>query len=201
MALPDFFKRSQFISCLCYNFALLIKFREAEEVTILEQFEVRFGTLRPGLYDLRFEISDSFFEQFEYSEVEHGEGQCNVQLDRKENFLTFNFDIKMIVELICDRSLEKFQHPIELTKKLVVKFGQEETELGEDVQVIGWDQQEINLAHTIFEYVAISIPMKKVHPDYLTENEDEFGQIIYKSEKDASDDTIDPRWNALKKLN
>lgn len=170
-------------------------------MSILEQFEVRFGTLRPGLHDFRFEINDSFFEQFEDSVVEHGTGQCNVQLDRKENLLTFDFDIKLNVELICDRSLEKFHHPIDVKKQLMVKFGEEETELGEDVQVIGWDRQEINLAHTIFEYVFISIPMKKVHPDYLTENEEEFGEIIYKSEKDASDDAIDPRWNALKKLN
>ena len=61
--------------------------------------------------------------------------------------------------------------------------------------------QEINLAQIIYEYIFISIPMKKVHPNYLTENENEFGEIIYKSENDSSDDAIDPRWDALKKLN
>ncbi len=170
-------------------------------MSALEQFEVRFGTLRPGIHDFRFEISSSFFEEFEESIVRKGAGFCEVRLDRKVNLLTFDFDFKLNVELVCDRSMEEFLYPINVKKQLVIKFGDEESELGEDVQVISWDRQDINLAQIIFEYVTVSIPMKKVHPDYLTENENEFGEIVYKSEKDDSNDVIDPRWNALRKLN
>ncbi len=196
----NFFLPRQYIISVCYNFATFLKLR-GWRVSFLEQFEIRFATLKPGLHDFRFEISDSFFKEFEDSFIGHGKGECLVQLDKKTNLLTFDFDIKISVELVCDRSLEKFQYPIELKEQLIVKFDEEESELGEDILTISWNSQGINIAQTIYEYISVSIPMKKIHPNYLRENENEFGEIIYKSESDASEDTIDPRWNDLKNLN
>ena len=169
--------------------------------TSLDQFDIRFASLKPGLHEFRFEINDAFFEAFEDSLVEQGKGDCRVTLDKKTNLLTLDFNIEVSVDLVCDRSLEHFNHPISVDRQLVVKFGDEESDLGDDIVVISWEAQIINVAQFIYEYICIAIPMKKIHPDYLGENEEEFGEIIYKSDEEGNDQKIDPRWNALKKLN
>lgn len=169
-------------------------------MSFLDQFEVLFSTLKPGVHDFEFVIENSFFEAFENSPIQKGEGKCKVSLDKKENLLTFDFDFDIKVELTCDRSLEQFQFPITAKKQLVVKFGEEAEELGDDIVMINWKDQFFNLAQVIYEYISIEIPMKKVHPKYLTENEDDFGEMIYKTSSDDPDDESDPRWNALKNI-
>ncbi len=170
-------------------------------MSALEQFEISFFNLQDGLHDFDFTIEDAFFQSFENSIVEKGSGQCQVTLDKKSNLLTFDISLEISVELVCDRSLKEFQFPIVSQKQLVVKFGEEEMEVADDILMIKSDARTINLSQVIYEYISVEIPMKKIHPDYLRDNEDEFGEIIYKSEEGQSKDEIDPRWNALKNLN
>ena len=66
----------------------------------------------------------------------------------------------------------------------------------------------INLARYVFEYIALALPVKKIHPNLQSdddESDDEEGILVYTSEstsanEDQEDDKIDPRWEILKKL-
>jgi uncharacterized metal-binding protein YceD (DUF177 family) len=54
----------------------------------------------------------------------------------------------------------------------------------------------------MYEFIALEIPMKKLHPRFQNETDDEAeGKVIYSSGTEASEDEpIDPRWEVLKKL-
>jgi uncharacterized metal-binding protein YceD (DUF177 family) len=54
----------------------------------------------------------------------------------------------------------------------------------------------------MYEFIALEIPIKKLHPRFEDETEDGTeGKIIYTSSTGQPDEeTIDPRWEKLKKL-
>ena len=74
--------------------------------------------------------------------------------------------------------------------------------------MINRDNESLELGQYIFEFIALEVPMKKLHPRYQDEeDEDDLseGKIIYTSnpsEDDRGGDAgdIDPRWEILKKL-
>jgi len=167
----------------------------------LDQFEVHFSNLNPGINEFKFTIDDLFFSESPECPVKIGAGECEVQIDQKINLLTVNFHLDVEVELICDRSLEKFLFPIQIDKNLIIKFGDHNEEIHEDIAVVSWDEKVVNLAQYIYEYIVVAVPMKKVHPKFITENESEFGEIIYRSGPDDDNNDVDPRWSALKNLN
>ncbi|MEO0405454.1 MAG: DUF177 domain-containing protein [Bacteroidota bacterium] len=113
--------------------------------------------------------------------------------------ITLHFVVKASIELECDRSLELFDHPIQVEKDLIYKYGDEDKELSEDVYVMTKGTQEINIANYLYEIINLEVPMKKLHPKFQDNNEDD--ELIFTSEtKEVEEKSVDPRWEALKKL-
>ena len=88
------------------------------------------------------------------------------------------------------------------------KYGQEEKEINDEIFFITADTQSINVMQLIYEFILLGIPAKKIHPDHLTEEDDEDegeGWIVYEagennlSEEQIKDDQ-NPFWKALKNL-
>nr|WP_255709841.1 DUF177 domain-containing protein [Pontibacter harenae] len=130
--------------------------------------------------------------------------------------LTFHFDIKGHVRLICDRSLEEFDYPLDIQQVFRIRYGEEDAELDDDLWQIKSNTQSINIAQHLYDYIGLSLPMKKLHPRFVEEMENDEDNdediLIYSSrdhdkegddenDEDDEDDDIDPRWNALRNLN
>ncbi len=173
----------------------------------LKQFEIDIQGLSNTQHSYEYSFDNKFFEAFENSLVEKGQGVVHLDLLKTETMMTLAFSIEGSIELVCDRSLKTFAYPIDLKENLIVKFGEEDAELDDEIIVIQRDTQKFNVAQYIYEYITVAVPMKKVHPDFRTDSDDEeegYGAIIYKSAQDDEPETggegIDPRWEALKKL-
>lgn len=86
--------------------------------------------------------------------------------------------------------------------------GDEIKELSEELYEIPQHLQTLNLAQFIYEFIALAVPMKKLHPRFRDEEEDdEVGKMVYQSEPEESeqdntnsDEPVDPRFAALRKL-
>jgi uncharacterized metal-binding protein YceD (DUF177 family) len=84
---------------------------------------------------------------------------------------------------------------------MIFKFGEAAEEVSDEITIISQDLQQLDVGQFIYEYIVLEVPMKKIHPRYQSDNEEdenEEGKLIYQSEK--SEDVIDPRWEVLKKL-
>jgi uncharacterized metal-binding protein YceD (DUF177 family) len=116
--------------------------------------------------------------------------------------------------------LDDIEIPIETDSRLIVKLGKEYAEESDEVLVISEDDGTLNLAWFLYEFVALAIPMKHVHPpgkcnrtmtsklkkhsakrsddedmdDFV--GEDDVTQADYEPEEQEPD----PRWNALKDI-
>lgn len=154
------------------------------------------------LHQYEFEIEEAFFSTLKQDLVNSGILKAVVDLDKNDSFIGMEVKIEGTVELTCDRTLEQFQYPISVDRKVIFKFGNEERELEHDVVMITNDTQQIDVGQYIFEFVGLAVPMKKLHPRF-DENEEEFGSLVYSSEYTMEEDdesTPDPRWKKLNDL-
>ncbi len=148
-----------------------------------------------------FTIGDEFFKVYGTEILAGGDFESKVVLDKHETFIDADFTITGKARLVCDRSLEPFEEPIKVHKKVMFKYGEEASELSDEIVVITRDQAQLELGQFIYEFISLEIPMKKLHPRFRNEDNDEDGKIVYKSDSDdKGDDEIDPRWEKLKKL-
>lgn len=170
----------------------------------LRGFQIDIFSLSHKQHEFEFTIDDSLFSHYEHSIVEHGKGKCQLLLDKTETMMTLNMHIIGSVELICDRSLESFDYPIDLDEKVIIKFGEDNYSLSEDVMVIKLDTPSINVGEFIYEFITLAVPLKKLHPRFEDDlDEDDQPAMIYTSQDDEDEDESqesDPRWEALKKL-
>lgn len=168
------------------------------------EFVVEFGSLPQGQHEFEFTADDTFFQQFEHSIVQHGNVDVLVVLEKKTNMLLLDFTLEGAVTVTCDRCLDDLEIGIEGFTELVVKLGDHEEEVSDDVIIIPSTEHRLDLTHLIYEYVSVSIPMRNVHP------EDENGKStcnpeilreIEKHRQQQDGDHSDPRWEELKKFN
>jgi uncharacterized metal-binding protein YceD (DUF177 family) len=84
-------------------------------------------------------------------------------------------------------------------------------EMSDEIIMIHRDTATLELGQYMYEFIALAVPMKKLHPKFQETEEDEDeenpeGKIVYTSSDSSGDDKdddnngIDPRWDILKKL-
>ena len=171
----------------------------------MKAFNVNIIGLSNKAHQFDYEIGNAFFENYGKDAVSDGHFSAHVVLDKHERFIEAEFKIKGEAKLICDLSLEPFDFQINIDKRIMFKFGEEETELSDEIMIISSDRVSLELGQYIYEFIALSIPIKKVHPKFQETEEDDDdskGKLIYSTEtKSSSDDQkVDPRWEILKKL-
>jgi uncharacterized protein len=152
----------------------------------------------------QYELGDDFFRKYGTDLVSEGKFQADLLLTKHETFIEVEFAIKGAAHLICDRSLEPFDYPIESKNRIVFKYGDEFQELTEEIVIIPRDAATLELGQYVYEFIALGVPLKKLHPRFQDEKDDDSeGKIVYTSapsEEKKDDGEIDPRWNILKKL-
>jgi len=170
------------------------------------QYDLAIAKLASKTHHFAFELGPDFFAQFEQTLIQDGRLHADVDLTKTELLLTLDFHITGTVRLICDRSLDEFDQPIDVQHQLLVRFGDREIELDDDVLQITPDTQTLPIAQHLFDYIGLAIPMKKLHPRFQNEpdeNPEADAKLIFSTKAEADDDeeATDPRWDALRNLN
>ncbi len=166
----------------------------------MNEFVIPFSGLKNGLHSYEFEINKKFFEHFEYSEISACNIKLNVELDKQERIMTFDFLLNGRVSIQCDRCSALYDQEILTEEKLIVKTGNEEENETDEIMIIGESDYELDLSPFIYEFVILSFPAKKVHPDDEDGNPQCDPEVLKILNKNIADKSPDPRWDALKKL-
>lgn len=162
----------------------------------LQEFIIPFAGLKEGTHDYAFEIDETFFESFEYSEVSRGKVHAGVSMERQERMLIFNFDMRGELEVPCDRCLAPLAIPVKGSERLIVKFGQEWMEESDEILIIPDTESRIDISSFIYEYLMLLMPLRRVHP----EGEGMCDPAVTEKLRQYSSGETDPRWDALKKI-
>jgi uncharacterized protein len=158
--------------------------------------------LKEGHHTIDFEIDNSFFEQFEESEVKEGSLIANLELDKRSTHLDLRIRVSGSVRVCCDRCLEMFSYPVNSDNRLLVKFGKSLEDIDPDILYLPVDEHELDLQQQIYEFIILALPIKRVHP--VDKNGistcdpgmlKKLEELIIEEERKN-----DPRWDDLKKL-
>lgn len=162
-------------------------------------------------YEFDYEVGPEFFEEMPQEMIQRGNFKVHLVLEKSSTMLQLWFTIEGVAELTCDRSLELFDESVDTEGKMILKFGDHEEEITEEISIINRNRTRINVASYIFELIALALPMKKIHPDlrdqYQGDDEESDDEtLVYSSENrenenpEAENSKVDPRWEALNKL-
>lgn len=174
------------------------------------QFDLPIARLALKTHHFEYELTRDFFAEFDPKGelIADGNLLADVELIKTDRLLTLNFHIDGTVRLTCDRSLDEFDQPLTVDNQLLVRYGDEAKELDDDVLQITPDTQTLPLAQHLYDYIGLALPMKKLHPRFQNEpddNPDADTKLIFSTRQhdnnEDDDDPTDPRWAALKNLN
>jgi uncharacterized protein len=177
-----------------------------------EKYRIEIQGLKLGSYSYDFSLADNFFQLFPGSLVQRAALTLHIELEKRAHIIELNLGFAGWVELECDRSLELFEEPISLNQKLLYKFGEEPGEVDEQLTILAWNEQHIELAQAVYDLIILSLPMKKLHPkfretpDVISDDEEVIQIYTTLTDEEAealqkdAENTIDPRWAALLSL-
>jgi len=131
------------------------------------EYIIDYKSLESGTYEVDYHIDKEFFELFPDPLVENGDVDVHVVFKVSLAALQFHFDIQGTLDVECDRCLEHFDMPIEGSYDMVAKIGDEATpeEENDDFITISSKESDIDLSKHIYEFVILSMPPQRVHPD------------------------------------
>lgn len=166
----------------------------------LKQFIIPFTGLKFGIHHYDFVIDDKFFEALDYSMFKKGSLTVGVELNRQERMLIFDFKILGFIEIECDRCLELINYPVDSNHRLIFKFGHDWEDVSDEIIIIPESEYQIEIAHYLYEFISLTLPMQCIHPDDENGNSTCSAEMLKLLGYHPATQEEDPRWNALKKL-
>jgi len=181
-------------------------------VNALRTYDINIVGLENKRYEYDFTSDDAFFTALEQELIRKGNVQTRVILDKSETMIRLSFHIVGTVEQICDRTLDEYDESVDTRQVMLLKFGDHNEELSDEIELIERNTATVNVARYIFEFISLSLPMKRLHPRFRDEDDQDDegdgsnGKLIYSSgpatdEGSDGQSATDPRWAALRKLN
>lgn len=169
------------------------------------EFTIPFEGLKNGKHSFEYQITDAFFEELTYSIVQGGDVKIDFTLNKKDTMMIGEFEMSGTIRKSCDRCTGLMDIPIELSHQVIYKFNTEESK-DENLIPVPSSAFEIDISFTIYELLTVALPSRTVHEEDECSEEmlDLLDQYVDSSEnknEDSSEENIDPRWEALKKLN
>ena len=161
------------------------------------EFLIPVSGLALGVHSFKFDIKDDFFADMDYSEVKQAAVTVDLEVLREELMMTLNFHLEGKVLVPCDRCADEFYIPIQSEQVFYIKFGAEGVEESDDVVVVPAEEHAYDVRSLIYEYIILSIPMYRVHPEGEC-NPEVLALLSHDEEPSDEEIATDPRWAALK---
>ncbi|PLW98673.1 MAG: DNA-binding protein [Marinilabiliales bacterium] len=172
----------------------------------MDQYRISLSGLKEGAHEYRFDVDDTFFESFEHSEIQRGSVKIDILLHKNPGGYILEFSLSGFIMVQCDRCLEPFNLAVSYETIAYAKLNEDEDYGDEDSFTLTPGCDELDLSQMIFDYIILSQPLSKIHPDdengNSTCNQEMLGRLNSHmiDNVDDVDEEIDPRWNELKKL-
>ena len=181
----------------------------------LSEYIIPLRGLKDNVSEFKYKLTNDFFAKIDDPDIQKGNLTAVLEVKKTGETFELNFDINGVVQIACDRCLDDMEQAIATKDKLYVKFGKEFAEEDTNIIIVPFDEGEINVAWFIFEFIALNVPLKHIHP-YGKCNKEmtaKLKQVTAYDKTDTDEDAdfsadidyekeveTDPRWGELKKL-
>lgn len=160
-------------------------------------------------------LDNDFFVSIDAPEIQKGKLHVDLTVKKSMGVFVLTFHTEGSVVVPCDRCLDDMDILVNTDDELKVKLGAAFSD-EDDIVVAPEEDGYINVAWFMYEFIALSLPMKHVHAPgkcnkammgalskHLRTSADEESYVSELEEEEADTDVereIDPRWNELKKI-
>ena len=127
------------------------------------RFSIPVAGLKEGRYTYDFELDNSFFEEFEEPEIREGNLIAIVTIDKKNTHFDIGVSIKGVIINSCDRCLGDLKMSVSSSDRFIVKPGTEWDDDDPDLITMPAESNEIDLRQHFYDFIMLSLPIKKVH--------------------------------------
>jgi len=176
------------------NLPSIFNRQNLSKMKLSQNYIIPFVGLKLGKHVFDYTIDKTFLDLFNYDEFDKLNTEVTLTLDKMSTLMELTFKHKGAVEVPCDRSNIVFDLPIKGKIKIVVKFGEVFNNNHEEILIIPHGTSELDVSQFIYELIILSIPAKRVHPDYKK------ADIVIENDKTMHEKETDPRWDNLKNL-
>lgn len=184
-------------------------------------YNIPLKNLSPGVHTYEYELDRKFFESIDGDEVKKGDVNVTLNVRKTSSSFELNFDIEGVIKIPCTRCLDDMKLDVDTESRLIVKFGSEYSEESDEIVVVPESEGEINIAWFLYEFIALTIPIKHVHPagecnrvvsskfkkhravsadDEQDEDDDLIADDSESQEEEDDTQQNDSRWDALRGL-
>lgn len=185
------------------------------------EYKLPLKSLPEGVHSFEYHLGKGFFENMESQDIHDADLHVGLTVTYKRDIYTLDFKVTGTITLICDRCLDDLVMPVDTEYHINVKYGEDYNDESDDLLVIPFGDNYLNVAYMLYDTVALTIPIKHVHP--LGKCNRQMSQMLKKhravpagddeeleeqliDEMDTMDTSgdgapTDPRWDALKGLN
>ena len=185
-----------------------------ERVELKREYIIPFVGLELGVHKFEYDITDSFFENFEYSIIHKGNVKVELLFEKKETMLIGDFIINGKVETNCSRCNGSMITEVNGEYQLIFKFDTKPSD-NESLVTIFPEEFEIDMTEHILEFISVSVPYRPIHDEnecdeetmnilseyiLVSKENDSNDEESEESTENSEDDYIDPRWKALQDL-
>ena len=162
-----------------------------------------------GTHKFGFRLDNDFFGKLGGSEFQTGDVIADISVYKTSQTHELTIHLHGIIQVPCDYCLDDMNLPVNTKNRLIVKFGHDYNEETDEIIIIPEEEGEIDLSWYLYEFIALAIPMKHVHPqgqcnaetaEKLRQHLAIESKVSGETEENDESTSTDPRWDALKKL-
>lgn len=166
----------------------------------MQPFIIPINGLKPGRTVYEWHSDGAFFGNFENSEIKEADLRVEATVEKNGHKVLIDCEIVGEVTVLCDRCLEDLSIPIETLAKLRLESSDfvEDTPEREVIE-LPEDSQDLDLSQVIYDYVCVSLPLQKIHPEGEC-NPDTVKYLSSENEEEVSESVSESPFAALKTL-
>ena len=154
-------------------------------------------SIKPGLHEVTLESSA---EQLGLDPEVFNDVVVEARLDHERERTLVAFTARATATLECDRTAVSFEQAVQghysILYVLPEQFGGLGRDGDSDVRPLPQAGMELDITDAVRDTLLLALPTRRVAPGA----EDEQIPITFGAESDADGQSIDPRWEALRKL-
>lgn len=205
------------IYCITLH-CFFVNMRQDQVLGKFTEYRIPLMSMPEGEHRYEFHLDRQFFVNMESVDIYDADLQVVLTVTHKGELYNFSFKIDGAITLICDRCLDSLEWPVDTYYNIGVKYGDSYNDESDDLLIIPSSDAYLNVAYMIHDTVALTIPIKHVHPagkcnrqmsavlkkhrafspgDDDSRSEDPFTDAEYDG-RDAGEMPTDPRWDALR---
>lgn len=127
-------------------------------------YKLPLKSLPSGSHEFEYELGKQFFEDMESADIRDAHLKVIAIVNVKGDVFELTLRVSGEITLICDRCLDEMQWPIDTEYKIFVKYGEDYNDDSDTLLVIPESDNFLNIAYILYDTVALTIPIKHVHP-------------------------------------